>query len=193
MSPTLGTLVPVALAAAVLLWPRSRAGPSPGVPRPPWYRPRRRRPNTGDADVVEALELLALALRGGAGVVASLQAVARHSGGRVGTELAQVAAALAWGVEDQRAWALAPARWEPARRALALAARAGVPPAELVEQAAADRRRDRVVDAERAAERLGVRLVVPTGLVLLPAFLLTTVVPLVMALAGELLGAGLAL
>ena len=38
-----------------------------------------------------------------------------------------------------------------------------------------------------AAARVGVRLVAPLGLVLLPAFCLTTVVPLVMALARGLL------
>lgn len=185
-------VAPLALATAVLLWPGRRGSrPPTGLPRP--TVPRRRSRRRSEADVIESLELLALALRGGAGVVPSLQAVARHAGGPAGSELAQVAAALAWGIEEQRAWALAPARWQPARRALVLAARAGVPPAELVEQAAADRRRDHVAQAGQAAERLGVRLVVPTGLVLLPAFLLTTVVPVVIALAGQVLGGDLGL
>jgi len=40
---------------------------------------------------------------------------------------------------------------------------------------------------ELAAARVGVRLVAPLGLVLLPAFLLTTVVPLVVALGRQML------
>jgi pilus assembly protein TadC len=43
-----------------------------------------------------------------------------------------------------------------------------------------------VADVEVAAARLGVRLVVPLGLAYLPAFVLTTVVPVVLALTRSL-------
>jgi hypothetical protein len=53
--------------------------------------------------------------------------------------------------------------------------------------AAEDLRRESLEQVELAAARVGVRLVAPLGLVLLPAFCLTTVVPLVVALAGQML------
>ncbi|HEX2706134.1 MAG TPA: hypothetical protein VHM65_10275 [Candidatus Lustribacter sp.] len=48
-------------------------------------------------------------------------------------------------------------------------------------------RADDTARADEAAARLGVRLVLPLGLAFLPAFGLTTVVPIVVALAGQLL------
>jgi pilus assembly protein TadC len=51
--------------------------------------------------------------------------------------------------------------------------------------AAADQERRREGAAARvAAARLGVQVVLPTGLCLLPAFVLLAVVPLVLALLG---------
>jgi hypothetical protein len=69
-------------------------------------------------------------------------------------------------------------------RTLLLARDAGVPPAALLVSAAADERRRRTARRRLAAARLGVRVVLPTGLCLLPAFVLLTVVPMVLALLG---------
>jgi hypothetical protein len=67
---------------------------------------------------------------------------------------------------------------------LLLARDAGLSPGPLLASAAEDERR-RVALAQRlAAARLGVRVVLPTGLCLLPAFVLLSVVPLVAALLG---------
>jgi hypothetical protein len=129
--------------------------------------------------VPEALELLALAMSGGADLHGALRQVARAVGGEQGRE-------LAWGLEDALAWDLVPPRWAPARRALLLASTAGVPPAGLLRDAAADLRRDTLARVEVATARLSVRLVVPLGLAFLPAFVLTTVLPVVLALAGGL-------
>ena len=52
--------------------------------------------------------------------------------------------------------------------------------------AAADLRREAVADVEVRAARLGVRLVLPLGLAYLPAFVLITVVPVVLALTRDL-------
>ena len=95
-------------------------------------------------------------------------------------ELDGVGRALLTGADAGRAWAEAGAQWEAARRALELAAVAGVAPAQALRQAAADLRRDRVSDVELATARLGVRLVLPLGLAFLPAFVLTSVLPLVL-------------
>jgi tight adherence protein B len=69
-------------------------------------------------------------------------------------------------------------------RTLVLARDAGVPPSALLASAATDERRRRAARRRVAAARLGVRLVVPTGACLLPAFVLLTVVPMVLALLG---------
>jgi hypothetical protein len=66
--------------------------------------------------------------------------------------------------------------------ALSLARDAGTGAAPLLVTAAEDERREAAAAARSAAARLGVRVVLPAGLCLLPAFVLLTVVPLVLAL-----------
>lgn len=174
----------VAAAGAVLMWPRTHA-----AWRPAARRAKSRVRRGGDplaASVPEVLDLLSLALRGGADVQSAVQQVAAVVGGRAGRELGSVTAALAWGLDEDAAWGQAPLHWAPARRALALAATAGVPPAQLLADTATDLRRDTLAGIEVATARLAVRLVLPLGLAFLPAFLLTTVVPVVLALAGEM-------
>jgi tight adherence protein B len=67
---------------------------------------------------------------------------------------------------------------------LVLAREAGVAVAPLLRVAAEEERRERSAAARVAAARLGVQVVLPTGLCLLPAFVLLAVVPLVLALLG---------
>ncbi|MGB5952774.1 MAG: type II secretion system F family protein [Ornithinimicrobium sp.] len=143
-----------------------------------------------EPSVSETLQHLSLALRGGAGLQPALREVAAASPGSTGVELMAVAAAMAWGLDDDAAWSHAPPRWEPARRALMLASRAGVAPSPMLSAAANDLRRDRVAAVEEATARLSVRLVLPLGLAFLPAFVLTTVVPVVLALAATVLDLG---
>jgi len=68
---------------------------------------------------------------------------------------------------------------------VALSERAGVPAAVLLRSEARERRRDARADAERSAERLGVLLMLPLGVCILPAFLLVGVVPLVLSLLSS--------
>jgi pilus assembly protein TadC len=68
-----------------------------------------------------------------------------------------------------------------------MAAAAGVPPAEVLVRAAAEVRRAEQQRLELATATLGVRIVLPLGLAFLPAFVLTTVVPIVLALANQVL------
>lgn len=178
-------LAAVLVAGSVLLWPRARrwrvAMPRPG-------RLARHPGGSAGASVPEVLDLLALALRGGADLQSAAQHVAGVIGGEAGRELRAVTAALAWGLDDDAAWEQAPTHWAPARRALGLAATAGVPPAQLLSDAAADLRRDALAQVEVATARLAVRLVLPLGLAFLPAFILTTVVPVILALAAGVAG-----
>lgn len=184
---------------AVVVWPARRGTPSfvpeggdrsGGVRWGRWSARGRQSRSATELAVPDVLDLLALALQAGASTVGALRTTADRLAGTTGQELRSVAAALEWGLPDEAAWAAAPARWEPAGRALRLAARAGVPPADLLRRAAEDERRERLDRVETATARLGVRLVLPLGLAFLPGFVLTTVVPVVLALAASLLGGG---
>ena len=190
-------LVMLLAAAAVLAWPR----------RYPISRVVLGRASAGDGSAVEGtsvdvgssrtivlaaevagvLDLLALTLRGGVGLVEAMEAVASRVGGLLGLHLQTVAAAGRWGVEDATAWASVPSAWQPAARALRMAATAGVPPAEVLARAAEEVRRAEQQRLEVATATLGIRIVLPLGLAFLPAFVLTTVVPIVLALASQVL------
>lgn len=188
-------------AAAVLVWPRpfsARAisvgvvalgGPGAGEASvgPAAVDDVARRTVVPVAEVAGVIELLALTLRGGMGLVEAMEAVAARVGGPLGLHLKTVAAAGRWGVEDATAWASVPSAWQPAARALRMAASAGVPPADALVGAADGIRRAEQQRLEVATATLGVRIVLPLGLVFLPAFILTTVVPIVLALARQVL------
>ena len=83
------------------------------------------------------------------------------------------------------AWGAVGADWARARRAMALADAAGAAPSLALRRAAAQVRADQLQQLELAAARLGVAIVLPLGLAFLPAFVLLTVVPLVIAIAAD--------
>jgi tight adherence protein B len=66
--------------------------------------------------------------------------------------------------------------------ALALSVATGAGPVALIRAGAEEHRRRAQAEQVRAARRLGVLVLLPTGLCLLPAFVLLTVVPLVIDL-----------
>ncbi|MBM7474917.1 type II secretion system F family protein [Curtobacterium herbarum] len=68
---------------------------------------------------------------------------------------------------------------------LALADQAGVPAAGLLRAAAVDRRADAAAESLVRAERLGVRLVLPLGVCVLPAFVCVGVVPVVLGILSS--------
>jgi hypothetical protein len=140
-----------------------------------------------DTQVSSALALLALAYRSGLPTWDVLEAVAAGLTGRASTDLRQVATALRWGASEAEAWASVGHVWAPAARAVAIAHQAGVPPGAMLLAASDDLREAELERLEITAAKVGVRLVAPLGLVLLPAFCLTTVAPLVIALAGDLM------
>lgn len=195
----MSTVVLLLAAAAVLAWPSAHPASSVLAGRrasggdqhdrwsagaPAEAGPRRA--VVPVAEVAGVIDLLALALRGGVGLVEAMEAVAKRVGGPLGLHLQTVAAAGRWGVEDAAAWASIPAAWQPAARALRMAATAGVPPADALVRAAGDVRRAEEHRLEVATATLGVRIVLPLGLLFLPAFILTTVVPIVLALAQQM-------
>ena len=137
-------------------------------------------------EVAATTDLLALVLRGGCGVVDGLEQVAAVSDDDVAADLASVAAAVRWGMPWARAWAAVGPGWSAVGRALVLADSLGVAPSDPLARAASDQRRDHGHRLEIDTARLGVRIVLPLGLAFLPAFVLLGLVPLVLALAGEL-------
>ena len=179
LAPALVALAVLLVSAPAPILPLRTAVPRQAVrPAPPLTMP----------DVADTLDLLALALRGGAGIVQAIDAVADRVGPPASDQLRRVSAALRWGVEDSRAWSAVPAAWQPAARALRMAATAGAAPADLLHMAAGDLRRAEAARLEAAASRLGARVVLPLGLAFLPAFALTTVAPVVLALTHQVLG-----
>lgn len=195
-------ILPLAVAASVMLWPgrESRRQPgnhAAGESQPagriaPWHRWAARRTGSPGGEesgerVAGAMALLAVSLRGGAGLVQSVAAVAQRVGGGLGSQLDTVVAGWQWGLDESQAWAGVSAAWRPAARAIRMAALSGMAPADLIEAAADDLRREQAAAIRVATARLGVRLVLPLGLAFLPAFVLTTILPVVLALARQVL------
>jgi len=144
-------------------------------------------PTTTVEEVASAMVLLAVALQSGCGVVEAIEQVASVGGDAAARQLGVVAAALRWGVGDTQAWSVVDPTWARTELALRLAARSGVAPSSLLLDGAEDLRSGRLAEVDVAAARVGVRLVLPLGVAFLPAFVLTTVVPVVLALTRQVL------
>jgi pilus assembly protein TadC len=143
-----------------------------------------------------AFDLLAACLRAGLPVATAARAVAAAAPETLGVALRRAADLLALGADPVVAWhrVAADARSSELeslarlvrRSALSGAALAGAV-AELAEQC-----RGSVEDAAVArAERAGVLISGPLGLCFLPAFVCLGIVPVVIGLAGRVLGGGL--
>ena len=132
------------------------------------------------------LDLIAAVLAGGAAPAGAVRAVGeslRAAGDVSGEQLLALAVHRSGGTQAGRAASSRgqgglDALWQ----ALELATATGLGPVALVRAAAQDERRRSAAAQIRSARRLGVLVVLPTGLCLLPAFILLTVVPLVLDL-----------
>jgi hypothetical protein len=182
----------LAVALALLALPRSGTGrlqrlqvPAPVVR--PWRRIRRR---AGDSVPVPlVLDLVAAVLEAGAppaiavGTVAGCLELAGDPGA------AALRAILAPGAGTQPGAGSSPVA-DPGLSALSealqLAAATGVAPTSLVRAAARRERRRRAAAQAIAARRLAVTIVLPMAACLLPAFMLLTIVPVVLDLLQAL-------
>jgi tight adherence protein B len=168
---------------AVLCWPvpRGLAGPPR---RPPPAQP-------SPADQVElsvpvVLELVCGALEAGLPTSTAVGAVLSVTGG---PELEGQLLAAGFGPAGTRQRSdVVPLRWRALVRALDLADRTGASAAVLLRGAAYDERARRRGRVRAEAARLGVRLVLPLGLTVLPAFVLLGIAPVVIGLASAVLG-----
>lgn len=119
-------------------------------------------------DDAVVLDMVRAALRAGADVVSAIEAVGAALPAHQGEASVRAARALRLGSGWDAAWQ------QPGELAAALAPAwsDGVDPEPLLAHAAAAIRTGRQARAREAAARLGVRLVLPLGLCLLPAFVL---------------------
>ncbi|MGW0613446.1 type II secretion system F family protein [Streptomyces sp. NPDC002788] len=139
-----------------------------------------------------AADLLAACIAAGAGPVIAAQAVGEALGGPVGDALARGAAEVRLGGEPGAAWrrlAAVPGAGNLARL-LERADVSGLPAAAPVAQLAAEARADWGRAATVRARRAGVLVSAPVGLCFLPAFIAIGVLPVVIGLAGGVLGGG---
>ncbi|MCL2850483.1 MAG: SurA N-terminal domain-containing protein [Micrococcales bacterium] len=171
-------LVALLFAAAFLPWTLRRAVPSAPEPSGPPQAP----------DPVLLLALLDAAVGAGAPVPRALQAVGAAVDGEVGDALATVGGRLILGAPWSEAVAAAPNALRDQLDPLGAAWSAGAAPGPLLRQACERLVRERRDLVRVAAGRLGVRLVLPLGLCLLPSFVLLGLVPVVLSLAGAFVG-----
>ncbi len=153
---------------------------------PPAVRARRLR---AAADLPLAADLLAAALRAGAPVERSVLAVADALGGPLADQLSRVGRMLLLGGVPQEAWAhlaTVPGGQRIATAAVRSAS-SGAALAGALTRLADDLRADRATAIEAAARRAGVLIVLPLGLCFLPAFILAGLVPVIVAVLGDVL------
>ncbi|MBV9951805.1 MAG: type II secretion system F family protein [Acidimicrobiia bacterium] len=165
-------MAPVPVLAAVLL-PRVRA-----------TRQRVHAEAQVAADLPDVVDLLALAAGAGLTPVLAVEAVGARSTGPLGQALADAHRRMQLGDPPAAALRELPAHTahpdavRPLARALATAVEEGVPFEPTLRRVATDVRARRQRDAEEAARRVPVRMLFPLVACTLPAFVLLTVVPL---------------
>jgi pilus assembly protein TadC len=135
-----------------------------------------------------ALDLLAACLAAGAAPAQALAAVGEAFDGEVGIVLSAVARLVMLGAPVEAAWStcLGDPRWSPVARAVIRAHHSGAALTDVLVHLADDRRRALRTDAQAAAERAGIAIVLPLGACFLPAFVLVGVVPVVAGFAHSL-------
>lgn len=205
----LAVVVAVGLIAAAAPWRglergrRLRLVASPGCTDVAGGAPAAEQQEEVDLGVV--LELLAVALRAGTSLPRAVRVTGQAVAGADGARLARAGTALELGASWDEAWhrpadgggrgRLRLGRRRTAddrvvalvRDCLRPAWVDGAAPGPLLHAAEARLAHDDATAAQVAAERLGVRLVVPLGTCLLPAFILMGLVPVVVALGQGLL------
>jgi Flp pilus assembly protein TadB len=150
---------------------------------------RRRRERLVES-LPHAVDLLASCLAVGSSPTTAVELVASVVDAPMCEELDLIAGRLALGVDPVRVWS------EVGRhpqlgvlgRSLARAIDSGQSVSDAMHRLAEDLRRTARADVEARARAVGVKAAAPLGLCLLPAFMLTGIVPLVAGSVGVLLG-----
>ncbi len=172
------------LAAGLWRWHRRQTRAAPDASAPDSVLAARQLPLAAD--------LLSACIAAGAGPVPAAQAVGEALGGPVGEALARGAAEVRLGGEPGEAWrrlAALPGA-VPLARLLERADVSGLPLAAPVGRLAAESRAAWSRAATTRARRAAVLISAPVGLCFLPAFIAVGVLPVVIGLAGGVLGGG---
>ena len=135
-----------------------------------------------------ACELLAVCLAAGMPVAGALAAVGVAVPDPLGGELRRIAGLHRMGADPRRAWAGVPAPLDALGRALVRAGESGAAAVPALRALAAESRATARAEAREAVQRAGVWVLAPLGLCFLPAFVCLGVVPLVLGIAGNVLG-----
>jgi len=135
-----------------------------------------------------ALDLIAACLSAGAAPAHALSAVGSAFDGEVGVVLSGVGRLAMLGAPIETAWSgcLNDRRWAAVARAVIRAHYSGAALTDVLVHQAVDLRRALRADAQVAAQRAGVKAVLPLGVCFLPAFILVGVVPVVAGFAHAL-------
>ncbi|MCW2701402.1 MAG: Type secretion system domain protein [Blastococcus sp.] len=139
-------------------------------------------------DLPGACDLLGVCLGAGLPVAGALAAVGEAVPGPLGSRLQAVAALYRLGAEPGRAWADAPAPLAALGRTMVRAGESGASVVPALVALASDTRSSARALVEADVRRAGVWVLAPLGLCFLPAFVCLGVVPLVLGIAGDVLG-----
>lgn len=131
-----------------------------------------------------AMDIIAACQQNGVSLTSTLQAVSVAS---EEADLAVVARMLLLGADWDEAWAQADAKWVDLASVLQPAWEEGASPVPLLVRGASRTRAAEIHRALDAAERLGVRLMIPLGVCLLPAFFALGIVPVVVSTIEDLI------
>jgi Flp pilus assembly protein TadB len=150
---------------------------------------RRRERESAALDLPYAADLLAGALRAGLPTERAIHLVGQALGGPAGHRLVAVARSLGLGLTAADAWRPMYDLPTGVRMAGAVArsADSGAALAGAFVRLADELRTARLAAVEAAGQRSGVLLVLPLGLCFLPAFVLAGVVPVIVAVLGDVL------
>ncbi|GIF65439.1 hypothetical protein Ais01nite_34740 [Asanoa ishikariensis] len=142
-----------------------------------------------EADAPICADLIAAALRAGAPVDVAVLGVADALGGPLRERLTTVGRSLRLGAEPPEAWSHLVGMPGGDRMAAAAirSSASGSALAGALTRLADDLRADRAVAMEAAARRAGVLIVLPLGFCFLPAFILAGLVPVIVAILGDVL------
>ena len=182
MSPAAAVAVVLLSALALLPW---ACGPRPLLEP---GQADRSAPPRQQVDAAVLLDITRAAVVAGASVPSALAALAEALPPAQGGPLGRVVTALRLGASWSEAWQGSPQGYRELQHALGPAWTDGVSPVPLLRQAADTVRARRTARAREAAARLGVRLVLPLGLCLLPAFVLLGLVPVLLSTGSTLFG-----
>ena len=139
-------------------------------------------------DLPAACDLLAVCLAAGVPLPAALAAVGGAVPGALGSDLDRVAGLVRLGADAGRAWRDAAPALEPLARILRRSAASGARAVPALQALAAELRAAARSETDAAVRRAGVRVLAPLGLCFLPAFVCLGVVPMVIGIAGDVLG-----